>query len=223
MGVFVSFEGGEGAGKTTQAAALADRLRQTGLEVVTVREPGGTPVGESIRRWVKGVGLASETELLLFAAARAQLVDTVIRPSLDAGKVVIADRYADSTVAYQGFGRRLPLDLVSAVNRTATGGLMPYLTVLLDQPAEEGFARVAKPQLGLPFDAPAPEREPGRIDEADQTRFEREGIAFHRRVRSGFLKLAGQEPDRILVVDATQPAQHIAELLWPRVQDLLGR
>ena len=223
MSLFISFEGGEGAGKTTQAAALADRLRQSGLEVVTVHEPGGTTVGESIRRWVKGVGLAPETELLLFAAARAQLVADVIRPSLDAGKVVIADRYADSTVAYQGFGRRLPLDLVSAVNRIATGGLMPALTVLLDQPAEAGLARVAKPQLGLPFDAPAQGGEPGRIDEADQTRFEREGIAFHRRVRSGFLKLAGQEPERILVVDATRPAQHIAELLWPRVQGLLGR
>ncbi|MCI0769506.1 MAG: dTMP kinase, partial [Chloroflexi bacterium] len=118
MSLFISFEGGEGAGKTTQAAALADRLRQTGIEVITVREPGGTAVGESIRRLVKGVGLAPEAELLLFAAARAQLVATVIRPSLDAGKVVIADRYADSTMAYQGFGRRLPLDLVSAVNRT---------------------------------------------------------------------------------------------------------
>ena len=223
MSLFISFEGGEGAGKTTQAAALADRLRQSGLEVVTVHEPGGTTVGESIRRWVKGVGLAPETELLLFAAARAQLVATVIRPSLDAGKVVIADRYADSTVAYQGFGRRLPPDLVSAVNQMATGGLMPALTVLLDQPAEAGLARVAKPQFELPIDAPAQGGEPGRIDEADQTRFEREGIAFHRRVRSGFLKLAGQEPERILVVDATRPAQHIAELLWPRVQGLLGR
>lgn len=172
-----------------------------GHDAVPVREPGGTRLGEEVRRWVKGVEVAPEAELLLFAAARAELVAEVVRPALAAGKVVIADRYADSTMAYQGYGRRLPLDLVRAVNRAATGGLMPEITFLLDQPVEQGLARV---------------------DDAGQSRFEREGIAFHRRVRSGFLKLAGEEPRRILVVDAAQPAERIAAAVWERVQPLLA-
>ncbi len=222
MSLFISFEGGEGAGKTAQAAALAERLRRAGHEVVAVREPGGTAVGESLRPWVKGVALAPATELLLFAAARAELVATVIRPSLDAGKVVIADRYADSTVAYQGYGRRLPLDLVRAVNQVATGGLMPGLTVLLDQPAEQGLERVGEPQLGLALDSHPSGQEPGRMEEAGQSRFEREGIAFHRRVRGGFLELAKQEPKRFLVVDASPPAQQVAEAVWARVAALVA-
>jgi dTMP kinase len=219
MPLFISFEGGEGAGKSTQAALLAQRLKEAGREIVALREPGGTPVGENVRRWVKGVALAPETELLLFAAARAELVATVIRPSLEAGKDVIADRYADSTMAYQSYGRRLPLDLVRAVNQAATRGLMPHITFLLDQPVERGLARVGKPQLGLALEG-GPQG-PGRMDEAGQSKFEREGIAFHRRVRSGYLKLAGEEPQRILVMDASQPAERIAQAVWERVQRLI--
>ncbi|MBI3743535.1 MAG: dTMP kinase [Chloroflexi bacterium] len=217
MSLFLSFEGGEGAGKTTQVALLAKRLQQEGYDVVPVREPGGTRLGEEVRRWVKGVAISPNTELLLFAAARAELVAQVIKPSLDEGKVVIADRYADSTVAYQGHGRRLPIEMVKAVNAVATGGLMPKLTLLLDQTAEEGLDRVSKtPQLGF-----ADAGKAKRMDDAEQSKFEQENIAFHRRVRSGYLKMAGEEPQRILVVDATRPVEEIARAIWLRVEMLL--
>lgn len=221
MSLFISFEGGEGAGKSTQAAALVARLQESGHDVVLVREPGGTSLGEQVRRWVKSVGIPPETELLLFAASRAQLVAEVIRPSLQAGKIVIADRYADSTVAYQGYGRRLSLDLVRAVNQVATGGLLPDRTFLLDLPAEQALERVGKPQLGLALEGQR-RHEPGRLEEAGQSRFEREGLAFHRRVRSGFLKLAGEESQRVLVMDASQPPERIAEAVWAHVQALLA-
>ncbi|MCH7554362.1 MAG: dTMP kinase, partial [Chloroflexi bacterium] len=164
MGLFITFEGGEGTGKTTQVALLTQRLREQGLNVVAIREPGGTPVGEEVRRWVKSETLSPETELLLFAAARAELVAQVIRPSLAAGKIVIADRYADSTMAYQGYGRGLSLDMVQSVNHAATGGLMPDVTFLLDLPVEKGLQRAE-----------------GRRDGTHETKFEQEAIAFHRR------------------------------------------
>ncbi len=222
MSLFISFEGGEGAGKSLQAKKVADKLQELGLEFVIVREPGGTLLGENIRRWVKGADVAPTTELLLFAAARAQLVATVIRPSLEAGKIVIADRYADSTVAYQGHGRRLPLSLVKAVNQAATGGLMPDLTVLLDLPAEQGLARIAKGQMNLPL-AEHAASELGRAEEPEQTRFEAESMAFHRRVRSGFLKIAGEEPDRVLVVDASQTRARVWMNIWTRIRPLIYR
>ena len=205
MGLFITFEGCEGTGKTTQVALLTQRLREKRLNVVALREPGGTPVGEEIRPWVKGLTLAPETELLLFAAARAELVAQVIRPSLAAGKIVIADRYADSTMAYQGYGRGLSLDMIRSVNHTATGGLMPDVTFLLDLPVEEGLQRAG-----------------GRQDGTHETKFEQEAIAFHRRLRSGFLKLVKLEPERILLINAAKPPEAIAEAVWTHVQPRLA-
>ena len=207
--LFISFEGGEGAGKSTQAALLLQRLRAQGVPAIAVREPGGTPLGEQIRPWVKGQRLSPQTELLLFAAARAELVATVIAPALAQGSVVVADRYADSTIAYQGYGRRLPLDLVRAVNQAATGGLAPTFTFLLDLPAEEGLTR-ARARL-----------EQGTTADDGYTKFEREEIAFHRRLRSGFLHLAKEEPHRILVMDAAKSTEAVAAAVWRRVQPLL--
>ena len=208
-GLFITFEGGEGAGKSTQVALLAQRLRASGNPVIAVREPGGTPLGEQVRPWVKGQRLAPQTELLLFAAARAELVATVIAPALAQGSVVVADRYADSTVAYQGYGRGLPLDLVRAVNQAATGGLSPDITFLLDLPAEDGLRR-ANDRL----------QESATSDDG-HTKFEQEDIAFHRRLRSGFLRLAKEEPHRILVMDAGKPPEAIADAVWRHVASLL--
>ena len=208
-GLFISFEGGEGAGKSTQVALLVQRLRAHGANVVAVREPGGTPLGEQVRPWVKGKRLAPQTELLLFAAARAELVATVIAPVLVQGSVVVADRYADSTIAYQGYGRRLPLDLVRAVNQAATGGLAPAVTFLLDLPAEEGLRRAGD------------RLQQHATGDDGHTKFEEEEIAFHRRLRSGFLRLAKDEPHRILVMDAAKLPEVTADAVWRRVLPLL--
>ena len=203
MSLFISFEGGEGAGKTTQAAALADRLRQTGIEVITVREPGGTAVGESIRRLVKGVGLAPEAELLLFAAARAQLVATVIRPSLDAGKVVIADRYADSTMAYQSYGLGVGREAVEALYRIVVGTFAPNLTIILD----------LAPELGL---------ERSRGCETGEDRYERMDQAFHRRLREGYLDIARREPERCAVIAADGAMEEVEAEILATVGERLG-
>ncbi len=219
-GLFISFEGGEGAGKSTQVGLLLARLRERGFDALSVREPGGTPLGEQVRAWVKSVDVAPATELLLFASARAQLVDKVIKPSLERGRVVVADRFADSTVAYQGYGRGLPLELVEAVNKVATGGVMPDITFLLDLPIESAMERIGKPQLGLGMEAKAAA---GRADEAGQSKFEEAGVAFHRRVRSGFLKMVKAEPQRMLLVDATKPGDEIAASVWQIVERALER
>lgn len=184
-GRFIAIEGPEGAGKTSQADRLRDAIAATGAEVVLTREPGGTPAGERIRELLLAGGgaLDPRTDALLFSAARSQLVVDVIRPALARGAVVIATRYADSTLAYQGYGAGLPIDELDVLERFATGGLRPDLTILLDLPAEVGLAR----KTG-----------------AERTRFERElDLEFHRRVRDGFLELAREQPDRYAVVDAT--------------------
>jgi dTMP kinase len=172
---------------------------------VLTHEPGGTPLGKGISRqlkWAQNTDISPLGELLLFNASRAQLTDKVIQPNLKSGTVVICDRYADSTTAYQGYGRGLDLETVNAANNAATQGLKPDLTVLLDIPVETGLARK---------------------NAKKQDRFEQEDIAFHQRVREGYLKLAADEPGRWLVVDASQPRAKISQIIWQRVSQLLSQ
>lgn len=199
--LFIVFEGGEGSGKTTQTKALANRLRRLGFGVVLTHEPGGTLLGNKLRRWVKwGRGITTQTELFLFLAARSQLVSKVIRPALEKGQVVICDRFDASTFAYQGYGRGMDLDFLKGVNSFVTDGLYPDLTVLLDLSAEQGLGR-KRMKLDV---------------------FEREEFAFHQRVRDGYLKMAAADPERWMVVDASLPEEKIREIVWERVQKSLG-
>ncbi len=195
-GLLVTLEGPDGAGKSTQAQRLADRLQSAGLDVVVTREPGGTRLGEAVRGLLLGpAGEARDplTDAFLFNAARHQLVLEVIRPGLNRGAVVICDRFADSTLAYQGYGAGLPIDELRAIQAVATGGLAPDLTILLDVPPEIGLARKS---------------------DASRNRFESAfDLAFHERVRAGFLALARAEPGRFRVIDS---ARHI-DLVAPDV------
>jgi len=205
MSPFITFEGGEGCGKSVQARALYKRLLQLVIPVVLTHEPGGTSLSKKLGRWLKwaqDTGISPLAELLLFNTSRTQLVDEVIRPNLEKGKVVICDRYADSTTAYQSYGRGLDLEMVKAINNVATQGLKPNLTVLLDISVDEGLARKKTKR---------------------QDRFERENIAFHQRVREGYLKLAASDPGRWLVVDATQSRAKIEQIIWQRVSQLFSR
>jgi dTMP kinase len=208
--VFITLEGGEGAGKSTQARAIADRLTAAGRNVILTREPGGTPFGELARsillhhaasEGAERVRLDETAELLIFAADRAQHIDELIRPALARGDVVICDRFTDSTVAYQGYGRGIPLDRIAQAIDLATRGLTPNLTILLDVPVATGMAR--------------------RLGERAPDQFEREALTFHTRVREGFLSLAAAEPARFFVLDATQPPDEIAAKVWDRVERLL--
>ena len=221
MGFFVSLEGGEGTGKTTQAKLLCDRLAAHGHRVVAVREPGGTDLGAYLRSYLKATSkpLTPEAELFLFVAARSELVRRVIRPAMEAGSVVVADRYADSTTAYQGYGRRVPLRYIRNANELATGGLWPDITVLFDAPLDVALNR-ARTQGSLREE----HQEPAGLDraaESDKQRFERIGASFHRRVGAAYLKLAVQEPQRWVVLDAAQPAESLAELVWRHVAERL--
>ena len=209
--LFLSIEGGDGAGKSTQAGLLMTRLKAAGVDATLVHEPGGTAFGEEVRRLVKGgVARSPMSELFMFEAARAQLVRDVIRPALDAGRVVVTDRFADSSVAYQGYGRGLDLADVQALNRAATGGLMPDATVLLDMAPENALARVD-----------GSDGSGGRSDDPDQERFEQEPLEFHRRVAEGFRTLASDEPERWFVVDGSAPPDVVAEKVWTIVFNLL--
>lgn len=203
MSLFITLEGGEGSGKSVQARALFQKLCQLNIPAVLTHEPGGTPFGDRLARWLKwtkNVDISPVVELLMFNASRAQLVAEVIKPGLKSGRVVICDRYADSTTAYQGYGRGLDLEMIKTANSSATQGLKPDLTVLLDIPVEEGLARKKK----------------------SRDRFEQEELGFHRRVREGYLKLAAAEPGRWLVIDGTQPKSKIARIIWERVNKLLS-
>ncbi|MEE8598485.1 MAG: dTMP kinase [Dehalococcoidales bacterium] len=205
MALFITFEGGEGCGKSVQAGALYRRLSELAIPAVLTHEPGVTSLGKKLGRWLKwaeGTDISPLTELLLFNASRAELVTKLIKPNLENGKVVICDRYADSTTAYQGYGRGLDLEVVKAINSAATQELKPELTVLLDMSVEEGLARKGTERLD---------------------RFESEDITFHQKIREGYLKLAGDEPERWLVVDATQSKKIIEEIIWQRVSQLLPR
>jgi len=194
-GLFVAFEGGEGSGKSTQVGLLAATLRAAGREVITTHEPGATPVGVQIRDLLlhHAQPLAARAEALLFAADRAHHVETVIRPALTSGAVVITDRYVDSSLAYQGLGRGLPLEEVGHLSTWATGGLLPHLTVLLDVPASIGLARA------------------GGRSAADK--LERESLDFHERVRAAYLEQAASDPARYLVLDATAAPEQIAKII----------
>ena len=202
-GVFVCFEGGEGGGKSTQARMLAARLTERGLHAVLTFEPGDTAVGKEVRRIVLDPAtgeLSDRTEMLLYAADKAEHVDTVVLPALERGHVVITDRYVDSTLAYQGAGRTLAMDEVEHVARWATHDLRPHLTVVLDLEPEHGL---------------------GRFTERD--RIEGEGEEFHARVRAAFLEMAAADPDHYLVLDARRPVDDIADEVWLRVEPLLGQ
>jgi dTMP kinase len=198
LSFFLSLEGPDGSGKTTQARLLADHLRAGGHDVLLAREPGGTSVGDQIRQVLFSLdnkGMSPEAEFLLFSASRAQLVRQVLRPHLERGGLVVCDRFADSSLAYQGHGHGLDLDMVRTITQMATGGLRPDLTILLDLPAEQGLAR---------------RRQEGRWNRLDDYDLE-----FHLRVRQAFLDLAAAEPMRWVTVDA-RPAE-------PEVQQELRR
>ncbi len=194
-GFFITFEGPEGSGKSTQAAHLAAWLRQKGASVVVTREPGGTPLGRAVRQWLLSEGMDPVTEFLLYTADRAEHVRRVIRPALARGQVVISDRFVDSSYAYQGFGRGLDLAWLRAVSQPVLEGLAPDVTFLLDLPPEVGLAR-----------------------KAERDRLEQESLAFHRRVREGYLALAKAEPQRFVVLDATQAPEVIVEQVRLEVQ-----
>jgi dTMP kinase len=212
--LFIAFEGGEGAGKTTQARLLKERLQALGRDVVLTREPGGTALGEHLREIIlrpsgksqsptaPGSGLAAAAELFLFLTARAQLASEVIRPALERGATVICDRFSDSTIAYQGYGRGLDVEAVRKACDLAAGGLQTDLSVLLDIPVTDGLSRKAAED---------------EISDA----IGGETSAFHEGVRHGFHELVAAEPERWLVVDATLTREEVARVVWERVAQLL--
>ena len=225
--LFVSFEGGEGAGKTTQASILIDRLEALEVRCIHVREPGSTALGTYLRKWIKRLPakeqpMSRATELFLFAAARSELAAKVIEPQADEPDVMIlADRYADSTIAYQGYARGIDIDTVKVVNDLATHGFMPDLTFLLDCRPEVGISRVRGLQLQMQLDTMRTSSSIDRV--AEGTRFEEEPLEFHERVRLGFLHLAEQDPDRWRVLDASRSIESISEEIWREVQSLLPK
>ncbi|MCC3302579.1 dTMP kinase [Arthrobacter sp. zg-Y895] len=204
-GLFIAMEGGDGAGKSTQAQRLAAALQETGRTVLRTREPGGTPVGEQLRALVLEHGngeIDARTEALIFAASRAAHVQQIIEPALAAGTVVVCDRYVDSSIAYQGAGRQLGTDAVRTLNHWATGGLEPDLTVLLDVDPERG-------------------RDRRTAGDAAEDRLESEPDAFHLQIRLAFLEAAQAAPGRYLVLDAGRPMDELAETILRRVEKLL--
>lgn len=208
-GRFITLEGPDGAGKSSQAERLGQRLRDEGADPLLTREPGGTRLGEQVRGLLldgEAVGHDAMSDALLFNAARRQLVSQVIAPALAAGRVVVCDRYSDSTLAYQGYGEGAPLDVLRLLAGVSTAGLQPDRTLLFDLPPEQGLDR----RLGGP--------------QAEMTRFERglrHDLDFHRRVRQGYLEMAAAEPDRWRVIDATQAPEEVAGEVWQQVRDLL--
>ena len=205
-GRFITVEGPDGAGKTTQAEALAAHLRDAGIDVVLTREPGGTSLGERVRELLLAGGSAAVstdplTDAILFNAARRQLVVEILRPALDAGRTVVCARYADSTLAYQGYGAGVPLAQLRSLEAVATGGLEPDLTILLDLSVEAGLGRKGPDEI---------------------TRFEEFDLAFHRRVRSGFLALAAESPERFVVIDATRSADDVATAVNAAAARIVG-
>ncbi len=218
-GLLITFEGGEGAGKTTQATRLATRLVALGLNVDTAREPGMTRLGEYIRTWVKRESDTSViAETLLFAAARAQLVNDFLKPRLGRGSVIVLDRFIDSTIAYQGYGRGMSIEDIQTINGIATGGLVPDLTVFLDADPNTALGRVAMTRSLFDEAVAGPSKR--RADHEDQRRFEDESISFHQKVRQGYHELA-KEGGRWCVIGASQAPHRVADAIWKRVRPLL--
>ena len=212
QGVFITFEGSEGCGKSTQIELLTRHLRGIGYRVRTLREPGGTPIGEEIRHTLKhsknNHAMTAEAELLLMNSSRAQLVREVIRPALEAGEIVVSDRFYDSTTAYQGYGRQLDLKMVQAIIDVAVGDTRPDLTLLLTVTPEISERRRALRQATMPFMR-------DRIEEADR--------AFFDRVEHGFATIAAAEPERFRTVDATGSIESIADHIWQLVRPALPK
>lgn len=208
LGTLISFEGAEGSGKSTQIARLAKRLTKRKINVLSVREPGGTAIGEQVRNIIvhnsSGDEMCAETELLLFAAARAQLVREVIAPALLDGQVVLSDRFLDSSTVYQGIGRQLGADPVAMINRFAVGDVMPELTIILDVPPKVSLARIRLRASDVP------------------DRMERENIGFYKLIRDGYLLLAKNMPDRVIVIDGTQDESVIEKQIWTAVKKAIG-
>jgi len=204
-GLFVTLEGIEGSGKSTQLERISNYLGETGREVVVTREPGGTPIAEAIREILLEPGntaMAPTTELLLYAAARAQHVNELIRPRMGEGAVVICDRFADSTIAYQGGGRKVPREILRDLHEIATAGLEPDLTILIDLPVEEGLERAG--------------------NRSGKDRIEQESVMFHERVAAMFRRLAEEYPERIKVVDGTKSPDNVFEAIRPHIDALLN-
>lgn len=209
--MFITFEGPEGSGKTTQIQALYLYLKDQGHDVVLTREPGGTPIGDQIRQILLDPAnqeMLPEAEALLFSASRAQLVRQLVWPALERGAVVICDRFADSTMAYQGYGHGLDLELLRTITQFATGGLTPDLTVYLDIEVEKGLQR---------------KRAVNERSADAWNRLDQQAVEFHHRVRQGYLALASAEPERWLVIDATRPRDVIQQEIRGRVEALLLR
>ena len=209
--MFISFEGIEGCGKTTQVTRLADRLEALNISVVTTREPGGTPAGEEVRRVLldaRNKNLSPIAELFLYAADRAQHVQEVISPALVQGKWVLCDRYLDAPTVYQGYSRGLDMDLVRLLNKTATGGLLPDMTFLLDCPVEVGLGRALTRNRTM--------------EQEDQGRFEMEEKRFHESVREGYLKLAETEKERFVLIDASLNENEMEALIFSHIKPMLG-
>ena len=206
QGRFITFEGPDGSGKTAQLDILAEEFRQAGYPILKTREPGGTPIGDQIRETLldlKNTAMIDRTEALLYQAARAQLVEQVIKPQMEKGGIVLSDRYADSTLAYQGYGHQNTVTSLEGIIRYATGGLVPDLTILLDLAPEVGLQR--------------------RLDAGGLNRLDAYDIDFHHRVRNGYLKLAEEAPDRWVVVDADRSFEAVQEELRAILQEHLDQ
>lgn len=207
-GLLISFEGSEGSGKTTQIGSVAEQFERAGLDVVVTREPGGTELGEEIRHLLMhaaaGESMTPETELLLFAASRAQLVREVIVPALQKGKIILCDRFLDSTTVYQGVGRQISAEPVHIINKFAVGDIVPDITVVIDVPAEIGLKRIKHRINDLP------------------DRMESETIDFYRKVREGYLFLAQAMPERFIVVDGTKRTDVVARQIWNELSNRLA-
>ncbi len=210
MSLFITFEGPDGSGKSTQINLVAAHLTRLGYEVLCTREPGGTAIGDQIRQVLHDIHnteMSARAEILLYSASRAQLVEQVILPHLAQGGMVLCDRYADSTYAYQGYGRQLDFETLRLITKFATQGLKPDLTIYLDVPVEEGLRRKSAANV-------SGEGEWNRMDQLE--------IAFHQRVRAGYLEMAQNEPGRWLIVDASAPMDEINQVICQRLEQMLS-